>query len=77
MSSLAVRYRMKGVEVDLNKSEITVKMQRFHYIRYCMVERGYITLEQYMTELLDYQRDLGIINPATEEKIIEPSSEQK
>lgn len=49
----------------MKKSEMVLKMQRVHAIRYVMVESGHITLEQFMKELLEVQEDAGMLPPRT------------
>lgn len=58
----------------MKKSEMILKMQRFYHIRHVMVEGGYITLEQFMTELLDYQESLGLsyVDDSGEKTMYEP-----
>lgn len=52
----------------MKRSEMLVKMQRVHAIRYVMVESGHITLEQFMGEMLQMQESLGMLPVRTELK---------
>jgi hypothetical protein len=47
----------------MKRSEMIIKMQRFYGIRHCMFEGKYITLEEFMTEMLDYIEHLGMAPP--------------
>lgn len=47
----------------MKRSEMLVSMQKFYVIRHVMLENKYITLDQFMKELLDYQESLGMLPP--------------
>lgn len=49
----------------MKRSEMVIKMQRFYAIRFVMVEGGYMTMEQFMGELLDYLGEKGMLPPRT------------
>ena len=52
----------------MKRSEMLVHMQRAYGIRHVMVESGYITVKDFMDELLTYMEGKGMIPPAFELK---------
>lgn len=46
----------------MTKNQMVLKMSRFHGIRYCMVEGGYISTQRYHEEMLEMMQQEGIVN---------------
>lgn len=49
----------------MKKSEMITKMQTAYAIRHVMVEGGYITIRQFMEELLHHMQSHGMLPPRT------------
>ncbi len=47
----------------MKRSEAIVKLTRMYHIRHVMVEGGYITPQDFMTEVLTYMEHLGMLPP--------------
>lgn len=47
----------------MKRSEMLLKMQRYHGTQWCMVEGGYITLTEFYDNMLKMQQDLGMKAP--------------
>ena len=45
----------------MKRSEMILKMQRYHGTQYCMIEAGYITLDQFYDDMLQMQVELGMV----------------
>jgi hypothetical protein len=50
----------------MKRSEMLLHMQRFYGIRHVMLESGYITLKDFMSELLEYMESKGMQPPEIE-----------
>jgi hypothetical protein len=47
----------------MRKSEMALKMARYYTTRYCMVEQGYITSQEFFSEMLNSMEGLGMLPP--------------
>jgi len=45
----------------MKRSEMLLKMQRYHGTQWCMVEGGYITLTEFYDNMLKMQVELGMM----------------
>lgn len=50
----------------MTRDEMITKMTRFYSTRHVMLQGGYITLTQFMSELLDMQEKLDMLPPSTD-----------
>lgn len=52
----------------MKRSEMILKMERFYNIRHVMLESGYISLTEFMTEFLDHIEYNGMLPPYKNEE---------
>jgi hypothetical protein len=49
----------------MKRSKLILDMERAYAIRHVMVESGYITVKQFMEEILELVQDRGMLPPRT------------